>query len=222
LQRRLDYAKGARLGSNRVGEALGSHPPHDKQRAARHNEAAGKQLIARPLGHVIRLAGQQRFVHLNLPVANQDTIHHNLIAGAHDDNIAAHQFFRADGALLAFANHRDFGPRQQSDAIQLALGAHFLDQANNDVHQDQADAGQGLVGPPDGNHHRTDAEQHQVDQREDILAEDAGQRAAAGKLKVVALAARAPGAHPRLVEAGDPLRLVQLLNRRDHRAMRCR
>jgi hypothetical protein len=61
------------------------------------------------------------------------------------------------------------------------------------VHQDQADADHGVADPADPDHHRADGEQHDVDHIEDVLADDVGEGAAAGRGVVIALPGLAAG-----------------------------
>ena len=71
-----------------------------------------------------------RLIDLEPVFAEQDTIDRDLIAGLEGHDVALHQLGRIDGLLLPVAQHVHLGAREERDAIELALGAHFLRHAD--------------------------------------------------------------------------------------------
>ncbi len=133
----LHAAKSAGAGGDLVGEAFGAHFFGLVIATAGDAITAGEDLGPGLFTNMIRFAGEQRFVSIHRS-GDDLAIHHDLVAGFDLEQIADHDLGGIDGLFLAVAHHPGRGAGEQSDLIEGALGANFLDEADDDVDHDHA------------------------------------------------------------------------------------
>ena len=93
------------------------------------------------LAHGHRLAGQQRFVDLQVLAFDERSIRGNTIAFGKNDDVAARHFAAWNSFALAVANDQRARTRQVPKRFQNALGARFLNDGDYDgeVGEDEKD-----------------------------------------------------------------------------------
>ena len=179
------------LGGDLVGEAVGADLFGFVVAAAGHAEAARQERVSGTFDHGVGLAGQQRFVDLQRTRPEQPAVDHDLIAGRDLQRVADDEFGRVDLALPAVAHDHRVRPGQDGDAIEGALGAHLLVEADHSVDQHDADREQRVEVVAHGDEHDGEREEEVVDEVEDVVANDLAVGAAAGR-HLVAVARRPP------------------------------
>ena len=190
LQRGQDPPEGPRPGRDPVRQAGAADGGHDEAAPAVHHEAPGVDGVAGPLGHQVRLAGQLRLVGLQRSV-DQPTIEDHLVAGADAQQVAHHQVLGRHRPLRALAHEGRRGSRQQRDPVEGPLGTHLLGHAHDDVRADDADRDEGVQRAADDDQEHAQHEDHVVDEREDVLAQDLQVGAAGGGGRGVPVPGRA-------------------------------
>ena len=143
LQRCLDLAKGPSAGGHLVDQAVGADALRLVDGAARHTVAARIDRLSSVLEDPLGLACQQRFVHFHLPVADDLSIHDDLVAGTGNQHVPQHDLTGIDGPFLPIAEYGRLGTGQEGNLVQLALCPPLLIHAHDDVEQYQT-----------GSHHR--------------------------------------------------------------------
>ncbi len=190
MQGGIHAAEGLCAGGQLHGEAVDAYFLGLVQGLAGHAEAAREHLVAGPLGDEVGLAGQKRFVDVHPPAADDLPVDDDLVAGVQHQDVTQNELGRVDGLFLAVADHRRFGPGQQRDLVQHALGAHFLDDADERVDEDDPDRHEGVGIAAQQSQSDAEAEQDVVDEGENVLADDLEVGAAGLELNVISLAAR--------------------------------
>ena len=201
LQRRGHPAEGPRALGDLPGQGLPADLVGLVAGAAGDAEAAGVDRVAGALGDVVRLAGEQRLVARHVAFADHHAVDHQLVAGPGLQHVALHDVLGADGPRGAVADHRGLGAGQQGDAVQGALGAHLLHQADQHIDQHHAHRDQRVGVPSQGDQRNAQHVEDVVDEGEDVVADDPGIGAAGAPRNRVALAAGAPGGGLLLREA---------------------
>ena len=84
------------------------------------------------LSHRRRLAGQQRFVDLQVLAFDKRSVCGNTIAFGKHDHVAARHFPAGNPFALAVANDQRARTRQVPKRFQNALGARFLNDGDHD------------------------------------------------------------------------------------------
>ena len=135
LQRRQRPSERARTGRDAPRQAGFADGLGHVAAAPGGRVAARVDLVARPLGHEVRFAGQLRLVDFDATL-RQATVHDDLVAGLDGHEVAHDELLWPDLAYLTVAHDLGRRPRQQGDAVQGLLGAHLLDDAHHDVGAD--------------------------------------------------------------------------------------
>ncbi len=192
LERGEEAAGRLRRGGHLVGEALGTHRLGFVVAAAGHAEAARQHGVAGALDDEVGLAGEQRLVDLEVAPAHHVAVDHDLVAGLGADGVADDELGGVDLALIAVAHDDGAGPGQDGDAVERALGAHLLVEADHGVGGHDAHRQQRVEVVTERDEHRGQHEQDVVDEVEDVVAHDLAIRAPGGRRHLVAVAGRAP------------------------------
>ncbi len=188
LQGRQLAAVAGRLGGELVGEALEPDLLGLVVAAAGGAEAAREQGVAVGLEDEVGLTGEERLVDLEPALAAHAPVDDYLVAGAQAEQVADHDLRGVDLALGAVAHDRRLGARQDRDAVDGALGADLLKEADERVGQDHADGDEGVEVAAEDDEEDPEAEVEVVDEVEDVGADDLLVGAAGVHLDVVALA----------------------------------
>ena len=130
-------------------------------------------------------------------------VDHDLVAGVQVQQVADDDAGRVDVDELALAHDGRLGPREDRDAVDDALGADLLRQADDRVGQDHGDGHEGVEVASQRDEHHAEGEEEVVDEVEDVLAHDARVRAPGAHVDVVAQPGRAPADDLVLREAGS-------------------
>ena len=144
---------------------------------ARHNEAAREHPRAGLLFDRLGLAGQQRLVELEPARLDNSAVGHDLVAGAQDDQVV--QDHGLERHLLRGPVADDGGSWSVEDgqAVQGALGAHLLDDANQRV-GDQHDAEEGVLRMPHRQDHDQQGAEEEVEAGQEVGPQDLAEAAA--------------------------------------------
>ncbi len=185
------------VGEARRADGLGLVPA-----VAGHAEAARQHGVARALDDEVGLAGEQRLVELEIARADDAAVDHDLVAGPRPDGVADDELAGVDLALAAVAQHDGVRPGEDGDAVEGALGAHLLVEADHGVGQHDADRQQRVEVVTERDEHDGQHEEDVVDEVEDVVADDLAVGAAGGDGHVVALAGRPPARDLGLGQAG--------------------
>ena len=149
--------------------------------------------------------GQQGLVDVDPPAVEHRTVDDELVAGADVDDVPADDLLRGDLDVPAVADHGHPAPAEQLEPVELALGPDLLHGADGRVDQAEADAGEGVAVAAEREQGGADDEQDDVEEREDVRAQDPGVAAGRCADGDVALTAPAPGLGLRL---GQPRRNI--------------
>jgi hypothetical protein len=152
------------------------------------------------LGRGLRLAGQERLVHLQAARLEQAQVGRHLVAGFQEHDVAGHQFLGVDGVVVAAP--LDARTWIDSSCLQRGgarLGLPFLDGADRRVQDDHQQDEDRVLHLADRQRHRRGGEQH-VDQGVGELVQDdrqQGGRFLAGQdVRVLVEASSASGSSP--------------------------
>ena len=165
-----------RLGSQAVGVGLRPH------RRGAHDGGAGgdggtrHDGIARPWAHGIRLAGENRLVHLQ-PVSGQDDgVGRHLLAAAQTQDVIEHHLVNGDVLLLPGPDDVGHWGVQDGEAVQRPLGAHLGQRAGGGV-EDEHEAEQGVGRRTEDKHQDEGDSEDGVEDRQDVGPQDLRRRA---------------------------------------------
>ena len=208
LQGREKAAVRLGLGRDLVGEAAGADRLGLVAAVAGDAEAARQHGVAGALDDEVGLAGQQRLVELEIAPSDHAAVDHDLVAGLRPDGVADDELDRVDLALAAVAHHDGVRPGQDGDAVEGALGAHLLEEADHRVGQHDPDRQERVEVVAHRDQHGGQHEEEVVDEVEDVVADDLAVGAAGGGGNVVALAGRPA---PRGLGLGQAVRQAQAL-----------
>src|SRR5215212_7246251 len=195
LQRRQDATLGAGTGGYLVGEAGRAYLLRLEAGATRDAEACGENPIPGPLADQIRLAGQLRFIHLHRPITYHRAIDDYLVARTDHQYVAADDLARVDDLLSTVADdlHRRAG--QQGDLVELALGAHLLEDAHADVREHRYQREVRVERATEKHQQQAQGVEDVVDEAEDVLEDDLAIGAPWRRGRNVDLAARLARRH---------------------------
>ncbi|GLZ45373.1 hypothetical protein Acsp06_15580 [Actinomycetospora sp. NBRC 106375] len=163
---------------------------------------ARQQRVADLLGDRVGLAGQQRLVGLDPPLHDR-SVHDDLVAGPHPDQVADDDLVRCHRAVLAVAHHRHGLAGEQLQAVELALGPQLLDGREGRVDDAQPDADQGVAVAAEHQQRDADDEQRVVVEGEDRRPQDPRRGPAGARDRRVGPARARPFLRPRLGQALD-------------------
>ena len=104
--------------------------------AARHDEAAGVDLVAGVLVDRVTLPGEQRFVDLEANRESHDTITRDLVAGAQIEQVVDDDLLDRYLLDVAVADNASARRVQHREPVERALGAYFLDDADRRVREE--------------------------------------------------------------------------------------
>ena len=138
LQRREEAAVRLGRGGHLVGEALRAHGLGLVPAVAGYAEAARQHGVAGALDDEVGLAGEQRLVDLEVARSHDVAVDHDLVAGPRADDVADDELAGVDLALAAVAQHDGVRPGEDGDAVEGALGAHLLVEADHRVGEHDA------------------------------------------------------------------------------------
>jgi hypothetical protein len=129
-------------------------------------------MVAGSLGYSIRLAREQCFVDIGCTLADHNTVGNDLITSICNEQIARYDLRAVNAAPHSIAHHGHTRTSNDGDVVQYALGVDFLDQPHGHVHRDNADRDHRIRGPTQRNERDGQAEQHRVDERENVISND--------------------------------------------------
>lgn len=167
-------AGAARVGGEAAGVAGRTHVPSELMPVAADAEAARQQLVAGLLDLGFRLPGEEGFVDVDPSCAEERSVHDQLVAGSHVDHVSAHDLVGEDLDVPPVAHDGDPAAVEQLQAVELALGADLLGRADARVEQSEAHARDGVAVPAECQQCCPDDEQDQVEEGEDVGAQDPG------------------------------------------------
>ena len=140
---------------------------------ALHHECAGAKLISGGPRHRLGLAGQDRLVETEINRPAELSVGNHLVPGLDFDNVPLDHPGRRDAARRAVAEHVGMWGDEQRESLQRPLGADLLRNSDPCV-RDQDPEEQGVSPIAEHERHRAKAGQDQVEDREDVGADDAG------------------------------------------------
>ena len=107
--------------------------------ASADDKAARHHRVARLLADSVRLAGQQRLVHLQPLRLQHHRVRAHLVSRLQQDDVVHDDFIAGDGDELAVPHGVRFGLGEDGQLVQRALGAHLLKNAHGGIAQGDAD-----------------------------------------------------------------------------------
>jgi hypothetical protein len=171
LKRRQRHLMRLGPGRDDRGGAGRTDPLRLVEAAPADAEAAGGDLVADLLRHHVGLAGQQRLVDLERPL-DDPAVDEDLVTRADRQQIPLDDLLRPHLAPAAVADDGRLRPVQQGDLVEPSLGDHLLDDADQPVDHRQAGGQDGVADEPHRDEHAADREQGDVDEGEEVVADD--------------------------------------------------
>ena len=186
LQRRVGMAELPRL----PGDALGVAVRADRldgvgARALRRRTSRSERVAARARDGP-RLAGQDRLVERETPDVGELPVGDDLVTGLHANEVALHDLLDLHHARLAVAHDRRVRRDERGQPVERPLGAQLLPDADAGVgDHDEEEERVAPVGEEQG--HDAESDEHDVERRQHVRADDAGGRPAGGRLAIAPL-----------------------------------
>ena len=165
------------------------------KRAPGDAKASREKLVACPLADQVRLAGQLRLVHLHRSVAHHGPIDDDLVSRTDDQQVAAHDLARIDALLATVADYLRRRAGQKGDSVELALGAHLLEDAHAGVREHHHQREDRVQGAPEKHQQQAQHVEDVVDEAEDVSENDLAVGAPGRRRRNVDLAARLARRH---------------------------
>ena len=167
LQRRAGVAEGAGGGGEPGRLAVGAHRGGDEGALALDRVGAGEHGIARLLAHGLGLAGEVGLVDHDAGGLCEVAVGDDLVAGADAHEVADHDVLQRHGAGLTVADHHGGGGDEGGEAVERALGAHLLGDADAGVEEDDAEE-ERVLGVAQGEREGAEAHEDRVEHRERV------------------------------------------------------
>lgn len=169
--------EGPRRRGDSSGIAVGADGRDDEGRGTFDHEGGGTYLLAGVSGHGQRLAREDRFVEQQRVARLQAAIGDDLIAWAKLHEVAADDVGDREPEQASVANHGRGRRDERGEAVEAALGANLLHDADAGVH-DHNPQEERILGIAE--HEGDDGERHEngVEHGEDVRDHDARVRAA--------------------------------------------
>ncbi len=190
LHRAGGIAVGTGLGRGALGEGSGADALGGVGPLAGDAEAARQNLLPDPARYRVRLAGQKGLVHLEEVGRAHGAVGDHGLARGQEEAIAAHHVAAGDLADDAVAHGPDLRVGQQGELVEMALGPHLLDEAEDGVGDGHAADGGAAAPVADGEQGQRCRHHKGVEERQRVASQDVEVLGAIGAAHAVDLAPR--------------------------------
>jgi hypothetical protein len=170
-------AEGARLAGQPRRVALVADRGDDELADALDREGSRPDVVSGRARHGLGLSGQDRFVDEQPGRGLQPSVRHDLVARAQPHQIAGDDFLDRDLSRRPVADDGRRRRDQRGEAVERLLGPNLLPNPDCGVREQDREEQRVLPGAERERDHPED-EQDQVEEREDVRADDARVRAA--------------------------------------------
>jgi hypothetical protein len=181
LERRARVAEGARLARQPGGIALRANRGDRVGADALDRERPGAHVVARFARDRFRLTGEDRLVDAQRFRLLERAVGDDLVARTDPDEIADDELLHPDDPRLRVADHRRLRRHERAETVECTLRPHLLHGPDGGVGDEHAEE-ERVLPLPERKCRRAGDREDQVEDREDVGANDARVRAARATL----------------------------------------